>query len=65
MHKLSKSILAHSPTFASSFAYVFTRLKRQYNSKLRQSMSHKQSYLFEALIVLLILLLLVLGIGWM
>ncbi|MBN8825695.1 hypothetical protein [Spirosoma sp.] len=43
----------------------FTRLIQQYNSKLRQSMSHKQSYLFEALIVLLILLLLLLGIGWL
>ncbi|MBD2701296.1 hypothetical protein IC229_11655 [Spirosoma sp. BT702] len=43
----------------------FTRLIRHYSSKLRRSMSDKQSYLLEALIVLLIMLLLVLGIGWM
>ncbi|WP_461078937.1 hypothetical protein [Spirosoma flavus] len=44
---------------------AFTRLIRHYISKLRQLLSDKQSYLLEALIVLLIMLLLVLGIGWM
>ncbi|WP_460983218.1 hypothetical protein [Spirosoma fluminis] len=46
----------------------FTRLIQHYGSKLKQAIEtvqDKQSYLFEALIIVLIMLLLVLGIGWM
>ncbi len=51
-----------------SFRYqpmAFTQLIRHCRSKFRQLLSDKHSYLLEAFIVLLIMLLLVLGIGWM
>ncbi|WP_461041829.1 hypothetical protein [Spirosoma harenae] len=65
MRKSSKLILLHRSTFVSASVMAFTRIIRHCYSKLRQTMSTNQSYLLEALIVLLIMLLLVLGIGWM